>query len=198
LPNDIIEQANLSSSWTAELVAKLHEAMPATNDTDRREQVRAALAEQIGIETCLQHPDTLEAPAASYGRRLLYRDPGGAFTVVLMIWGGGQGTPLHDHAGLWVVEAVCLGTITVESYKRKPARADGSGLHDFDKVLTVEAGIGETEALIPPFDYHTIHNHHDKTAATIHVYGGDLTECNIFLPEGSGYRQEVMPLAYSD
>lgn len=85
--NDIIEQANLSSSWTAELVAKLHEAMPATNDTDRCEQVRAALAEQIGIETCLQHPDTLEAPAASYGRRLLYRDPGGAFIVVLMIWG---------------------------------------------------------------------------------------------------------------
>ncbi len=213
LPNDTIDPTNSSSrsvtsdckdlsspsdQWIADLVAKLQGAMPASNDTERCNAIKDVLVEHIGTSECPLDSDLLEAVAAQYGRRLLYKDPAGTFTVVLMIWGAGQGTPMHDHAGLWCVDCVCLGNITVESYEPQPARTDGSGLLDFEKALTVEAGMGEAGALIPPFEYHTIHNPHMQMAATVHVYGGEITECNIFVPEGSGYRLEVMPLGYCD
>ena len=132
------------------------------------------------------------------GQRSLVEWPDGAYTVVLMIWGSDQGTPLHDHSGMWCVECVCVGSITVDSYDRLPNRCSGSGLWDFKKVDTVQASVGEAGALIPPFDYHTIHNHGDTTSATIHIYCGELTECSIFVPKGSGYQHEVRPLTYSD
>ena len=33
----------------------------------------------------------------TYARGLLHRDPNGRYTAVVMRWGPGQGTPLHDH-----------------------------------------------------------------------------------------------------
>ena len=33
-----------------------------------------------------------------------------------MTWGPGQGTPLHDHAGMWCVEGVLEGRIEVARY----------------------------------------------------------------------------------
>ena len=47
-----------------------------------------------------------------YGRRLLHRDPRGRYTVVVMTWGPGQGTPIHDHANLWCVECVYRGNVS--------------------------------------------------------------------------------------
>src|SRR6202035_4881134 len=38
------------------------------------------------------------AHADSYCRRLLYRDPELGFTALVMTWGPGQRTALHDHA----------------------------------------------------------------------------------------------------
>lgn len=37
----------------------------------------------------------------TYARRLLYADPAGRYSVVVMTWGAGQSTPIHDHAGVW-------------------------------------------------------------------------------------------------
>src|SRR5262245_5160389 len=45
----------------------------------------------------------------TYARRLLHRDPAGRYSVVVMTWGPGQGTALHDHAGIWCVECVVDG-----------------------------------------------------------------------------------------
>ena len=33
-----------------------------------------------------------------------------------MTWGPGQGTPLHDHAGIWCVECVVEGEMEVRQY----------------------------------------------------------------------------------
>jgi predicted metal-dependent enzyme (double-stranded beta helix superfamily) len=172
--------------------------MSAPTDQERCRQIKNSLSEHIGTGGCPLDDDLLASVASQYGRRLLYKDPAGIYTVVLMIWDAGQGTPIHDHAGIWCVDCVCLGNITVESYAPQPSRSDGSGLYDFDKVATIKAGMGEAGALIPPFEYHTIHNHSEETAATVHVYGGELAECNIFVPQDSGYRLEVLQLSYSD
>ena len=46
--------------------------------------------------------------------------------------------------------------------------------------------MGEAGALIPPFDYHVIENPFSEPAATVHVYGGEMECCEVFLPEEDG------------
>src|SRR5215210_3594430 len=52
-----------------------------------------------------------------YGRRLLYRDPELGFTAVVMTWGPGQRTALHDHSGIWCVEGVLEGGMEVSRFE---------------------------------------------------------------------------------
>ncbi len=52
-----------------------------------------------------------------YCRRLLYRDPELGFTAVVMTWGPGQQTALHDHAGIWCVEGVIEGKMEVTRFE---------------------------------------------------------------------------------
>src|SRR5215469_2439215 len=62
-------------------------------------------------------PDRFRTPRPdTYARRLLHRDPAGAYTAVVMTWGRGQKTSLHDHAGIWCVECVIDGTMEVAQY----------------------------------------------------------------------------------
>ena len=128
----------------------------------------------------------------SYGRRLLYRDPQDRFTAVVMSWGPGQGTPIHDHDGLWCVECVCRGRIRVKSYDLVAELGDDKV--QFTPEGEVIAGVGEAGALIPPFEYHVIENPFEEAAATLHVYGGEMDRCNVFHPaegEADGVYQRV-------
>ncbi len=187
-----------SDQWIADLATQIDAAMVGGDDADRCLRIKDAVMAQVGAGDCPLDPALLKPTPDGYGRRLLHKDPGGAYSVVLMIWGSDQGTPLHDHSGMWCVECVCVGSVTVESYERLPNRCSGTGLWDFKKVESVKATVGEAGALIPPFDYHTVHNHGTTPSATIHIYCGELTECSIFVPTGSGYQHEVRPLTYSD
>ena len=44
-----------------------------------------------------------------YARREIYRSPRHGYSVLATTWGPGQGTPVHDHCGLWCVEGVWAG-----------------------------------------------------------------------------------------
>ncbi len=163
----------------------------------------AGLCERVkqSLQACIREggafldPDTLEPHPRVYGRRLLYRDPAGRFSVILMVWGEGQGTPLHDHAGLWCVECVYRGSVRVRSYDLVEERPDGSCR--FELAAEVVTGKGEGGALIPPYDHHVIDNPAGPPAATIHVYGGDMDWCHAFLPAGGGlYRREKRRLSF--
>jgi len=186
-------------TWILELVQKMDKAVVADGDATRCQQVMEALSESIGEGSCVLDPALLRPVDSGYGRRLLHHDPAGAYSIVLMIWDSGQGTPLHDHSGMWCVEGVCQGRITVSNYDRLPNLDSGCDLFDFELKEVMEAGVGEAGRLIPPFDYHTIHNGGSELAATIHVYGGEVLKCNTFLPqEGGGYQLEVRQLCYND
>ena len=56
------------------------------------------------------------------------------------------------------------------------------------------ATVGEAEPIVPPFDHHTIDNPTDKVAITLHVYGGDLTRCTVYVPTEDGWREDVLAL----
>lgn len=133
-----------------------------------------------------------------YARRLFHRDPEGRFSVVVMTWGPGQRTPLHDHAGIWCVEGVVEGALEVARYELLEEGA--GGVHRFAERGSTAAGVGSSGALIPPYEYHTLANvSDDRVAVTIHVYGGDMDHCAVFepRPEG-GHLRRVKELSFHD
>ena len=133
----------------------------------------------------------------TYARRLLHRDPEGRFSVVVMTWGPGQATPLHDHDHIWCVEGVVEGALEVVRYELVEREGD---VHRFAERGRTSAGVGSSGALIPPFEYHTLANASDeRLAVTIHVYGGDMDRCSVFepRPEG-GHLRRVKQLSFPD
>ncbi|HEX7031036.1 MAG TPA: cysteine dioxygenase family protein [Gammaproteobacteria bacterium] len=166
-------------------------------DAAMQADTEAALTDRIKQGLCtlvksgeLEMPACVCEPAADhYARRLLYRSEEHGYSMVAMTWGPGQGTPLHDHAGLWCVEAVCLGTIRVEQYEL--AERAGERFR-FTHEDGIRASVGTAGCLIPPHEYHTIRNvSDDDCAVTLHIYGGDMECCNAFEPEGSGWFRKV-------
>ncbi len=162
------------------LIRELDQAVLAVEPAEICTRVKRALVEFC--ETGAGLDDSwLEPVQSGYGRRLLHRDPQDRYTVVVMAWGSGQGTPIHDHDGLWCVECVCRGRIRVLSYHA--AEKDGEDRVRFEREAEIVAGVGEAGALIPPFDYHVIENPFGEPAATIHVYGGEMEQCCVFEQE---------------
>jgi predicted metal-dependent enzyme (double-stranded beta helix superfamily) len=133
-----------------------------------------------------------------YCRRLFYRDPELGFTALVMAWGPGQQTAVHDHAGIWCVEGVVEGELEVTRFELLEESADG--LCRFAEKGRVRARAGSAGALIPPFEHHVLANSSpDRIALTLHVYGGEMDHCSIFLPAAGGfYRRQSKRLTYDE
>jgi 3-mercaptopropionate dioxygenase len=136
-----------------------------------------------------------------YSRRLLYRDTDLGFTALVMTWGPGQATPLHDHAGIWCVEGVMEGQLQVSRWEL--LQEDGEGLCRFAHRGDVPARAGSAGALIPPFEHHVLANAStDRIALTLHVYGGEMDHCSIFVPEPGApagtFRRHARRLTYDE
>jgi predicted metal-dependent enzyme (double-stranded beta helix superfamily) len=133
----------------------------------------------------------------SYARRLLHRDPSGRYIAVVMTWGQGQKTALHDHAGIWCVECVVEGEMTVTQYDLV---SELDGRYRFTRQNTISASRGSAGCLIPPFEYHTLGNALPSAASiTLHVYGGEMDHCHIFEPQPDGsYQKLIRSLSYHD
>ncbi len=185
------------SAKVSELIRRLDQAV-ATDDVDGLcRNVKAVLADVVQSGEAFVDEAYLKPAADRYARRLLHRDPAGRYSVVVMVWGTDQGTPLHDHAGVWCVECVYRGRIRVTSFDLE-SDADAEPLR-FTPESVVFAGVGEAGHLIPPFEYHMIENADRTPSVTLHVYAGELTWCNAFHPlEGGGYRRERRALTYTD
>src|SRR5678815_312049 len=116
----------------------------------------------------VQLPDCVHDPIVDhYARRELYRSPEHGYSVVAMTWGPKQGTPVHDHAGLWCVEGVFRGSIEVHQFElmeRQDLR------FRFEPRGTIQAGMGSAGCLIPPHEYHAIRNAAEKPAVSVHIY----------------------------
>ncbi len=182
-----------------ELIHQLDAAVEAVDDPARCQQVMETLCRAFADGNQILEDSFLQPHAEGYARRLLHKHPQGAYSVVVMVWGPGQGTPLHDHAGTWCVECVCQGKIQVVNYHRKANLDSEAGVLDFSEEDVHTAGIGEAGKLIPPFEYHVLKNPFAETAVTVHVYGGEILRCNTFeRKKGGGYQLCIRELAYND
>lgn len=132
--------------------------------------------------------DFIRVKSGSYARRLLVREVEKGYTVVVMTWAPGQETPIHDHAGIWCVEGVVQGEIDVTRYRVELQTGE---LFRFSGQASVRAGIGSTGSLIPPDEYHVIANTTESTAITLHVYGGEMDHCNVYMPRPDGWHERA-------
>jgi predicted metal-dependent enzyme (double-stranded beta helix superfamily) len=183
------------------LIARLDAAVDDPDPDRIVHRVKAALqaalrANELDLPSRFRRtrPDT-------YARRLVHRDPDGRYTAVVMTWGPSQGTALHDHSGLWCVDCVVDGEIAVTQYDLRSGGREGEGgAYTFAPQSHVTASRGEAGCLIPPFEYHTLANASaEGTSLTLHVYGGEMSQCHVFEPAGDGtYRRVTRDLSYDE
>ena len=145
---------------------------------------------------CLEFPGRdrqLELPACvfepiqdHYARREIYRSARHGYSVVAMTWGPGQGTPVHDHSGLWCVEGVWDGQLEITQFEL--LERDGENFR-FRAAGGMQAGPGSAGSLIPPHEYHSIRNASpDAVAVSVHIYKAPMECCSMFVPrDGEWY-----------
>ncbi len=144
-------------------------------------------AVQLPQDVLIPHPD-------HYARRELYRSERYGYCVLAMTWGPGQGTPIHDHDGMWCVEGVWRGALEIVQYDLFE-RVDDR--YHFGAVGSIQAGAGSAGSLIPPHEYHSIRNpSNDSVTVSLHVYAGPMLRCSVFqpLPDSGWYTRDVRTL----
>jgi predicted metal-dependent enzyme (double-stranded beta helix superfamily) len=111
---------------------------------------------------CDEHPQ-------QFTRWLYERERDGRYTGLVMVWPAGYSTPIHDHSGLWGIEMVLQGALSVEDY----ALVDDTGLRHVGTSVLEE---GQSCAFLGTEGHaHRCTNLSARRAAvTLHVYGGML------------------------
>jgi 3-mercaptopropionate dioxygenase len=132
-----------------------------------------------------------------YARRELYRSEEHGYSVIAMTWGPGQGTPIHDHSGMWCVEGVWHGALEITQYE---LLEEAGERFRFQVVGSMQAGQGSAGSLIPPHEYHTIRNPStDDVAVSVHIYKGTMRCCSVFNPiDGKWYARGSRQLGLDD
>jgi predicted metal-dependent enzyme (double-stranded beta helix superfamily) len=180
----------------APVAPRLDEAVTAGDPARVTHLVKEILQDAVKYDTLALPLRFYEPRADTYARRLLHRDPAGRYTAVVMTWGPGQGTALHDHAGIWCVECVVDGRMEVTQFD---LLSDDGDTCRFAAQTRVTAERGAAGCLIPPFEYHQLSNSRPGTSITLHVYGGEMDHCNVYEPAGTDtYRRVVRRLCYHD
>ena len=178
--------------------AKLVQALDAAVEAGDQHAITAALRNTLCAlirDHDVQLPDCVHEPIVDhYARRELYRSPRHGYSVVAMTWGPGQGTPVHDHSGLWCVEGVWDGQLEITQYEL--LERDGERFR-FRAAGGMQAGPGSAGSLIPPHEYHSIRNaSEDAVAISLHIYKAPMECCSMFLPQdGEWYARAPKALA---
>jgi 3-mercaptopropionate dioxygenase len=162
------------------LVAAIDAAVTSGNEHEVTAALRNTLSRMIRDHDVQLPACVHEAIDDHYARRELYRSPQHGYSVVAMTWGPGQGTPVHDHSGLWCVEGVWDGELEIVQYEL--LERDGERFH-FRAAGGMHAGPGSAGSLIPPHEYHTIRNTSDRNVAiSLHIYKAPMECCSMFVP----------------
>jgi 3-mercaptopropionate dioxygenase len=165
---------------------KLVEALDVAVQSGDQHAVTSALRDTLCgliMDPEVRLPDCVHDPIVDhYARRELYRSARHGYSVVAMTWGPGQGTPVHDHSGLWCVEGVWGGQLEITQYEL--LERDGERFR-FRAAGGMHAGPGSAGSLIPPHEYHSIRNASpDAIAISLHIYKAPMECCSMFAPQG--------------
>lgn len=161
---------------TTELTPGLQELVERVRDVvaTTRSDVAVTRGVAAAVRPALRLGDLLlarhqEGSEESYRQHVLHVEPGGAFSIVALVWLPGQSTPIHDHVS-WCVVGVYQGEETELRY-----RVTGE---DADRRLEVTERLinepGSVCGVTPPGDIHQVTNTGSGRTLSIHVYGADI------------------------
>ena len=97
----------------AELAAEIEAACGAPPSA-MKDRITAALEAAAACASLLAADQRVVRPDR-YARHILYGDPAGRFTILALVWAGGQFSPAHGHH-TWCGYAVHAGTLTETAY----------------------------------------------------------------------------------
>jgi predicted metal-dependent enzyme (double-stranded beta helix superfamily) len=178
------------------LLARIDAAVQLRDPDAITQRVKAELQDAIRARRVALPERFHRVRPEGYARRLLHRNDDLGYTAVVMTWGPGQRTPLHDHAGIWCVEGVVSGQMDVTQFDLVEESADACR---FEARGCVHASVGSAGCLIPPFEYHILANALETPSITLHIYGGEMTTCHVFEPAGNDrYVRRERPLSYQE
>ncbi|MEO5622162.1 MAG: cysteine dioxygenase family protein [Dokdonella sp.] len=180
-----------------QLVEAIDEAVALSDQTAVTTTLREAMCKLICDPNVRLPECVFEREDDHYARRELYRSERHGYSVVAMTWGPRQGTPIHDHAGMWCVEGVWQGFLEVTPYELIESHDER---YRFEPRGTMNAGAGSAGSLIPPHEYHTILNPSEEAiAVSLHIYRRPLDTCAKFYPADAGwYVRDTCTLALDD
>ncbi len=171
------------------LIRAIDEAVQLNSTIAITDALRNRLCQLIRDPAVCLPECVFEACPEHYARRELYTSEKYGYNIVAMTWGPGQGTPIHDHAGMWCVEGVWRGQLEITQYELCERQDDR---FHFQSQGTMQAGAGSAGSLIPPHEYHTIRNPSpDASAVSLHIYRAPMVGCSVFRPIGDDwYRRD--------
>ena len=184
------------SDGLSALLARIDAAVQLPDADAITQRVKQELQDAIRARSVTLPERFLRVRPEGYARRLLHRNDDLGYTAVVMTWGPGQRTPLHDHAGIWCVEGVLSGQMDVTQFDLVEESEEA---YRFEAKGCVHASVGSAGCLIPPFEYHILANALETPSITLHVYGGEMTTCHVFEPADNGrYVRRERPLSYQE
>lgn len=123
--------------------------------------------------------------ASYYSRNLLRHSD--LFELIVLCWGPGQRSPIHDHAGQRCWMAVLEGGVRETLYQVAPgpraALTVGRTL-DFQR--------GQVAFVVDDIGWHRIEPVGGAPAVTLHLYSRPIRECSIFDEEQSVIRRKQL------
>ena len=169
------------------LLAVVEEAYAQGDGEALTHSLRDGLCRLIKTKAVSLPECVFEPVEGHYARRELYSCPERGTSIVAMTWAPSQGTPIHDHCGLWCVEGVWQGQLEITRYELEEEVGDRAR---FTRYETLIAGAGTAGSLLPPHEYHTIRNPaSDRIAISLHVYQKAMGTCATFEPLGGDWYQ---------
>ena len=154
------------------LVTALKEVTATTDDPrevlSRAEPLVRAMAE----DRSWVRPEFYDCDEAQgFGIHVLNEEPDHSLFIEAIAWLPGRGVAPHDHQTWGIV----VGIDGVERNTTWMRRDDGSrpGHAELEAYHQRDVGPGESIVFMPN-DIHSVHNDHDRTSLSLHVYGHSL------------------------
>ena len=127
-------------------------------------QIKDALARAVREPALLSAEQRLPEPQC-YARHVIYSDPAGRFTILAIVWDGGQFSIPHAHH-TWCAYAVYDGDLEETLFAWNAGRSEATPLR------TEPRGTGYTCYAAAGLDQiHRLGNPGARPAISIHVYG---------------------------
>lgn len=119
-----------------------------------------------------------------YTRNCLARSE--KYELLLLCWDSNTKSPVHGHGGqdCWVYQV--MGRVEEKRFKRVD--------ETFEETKAISLSEGELSFMSDDLGYHSIENHSDKRAMTLHLYAQPIDSCKVF--NKSLNKFEVKQMAY--